>query len=329
MKTMGFLISHKNGEQRRALLPENVAEINHPEMMLLETGYGESIGVSDEEYAAMGCRIVSREEALACDIIADVKLGDADYLDEITDSKIMFGWAHTVQNIDFTSDMLNKNHTVVAWEEIFENGRYIFWRNREVAGEAGILHALRYARKMPYDASVAVIGNGQVARGVMRILHGLGTKRLEVFDYYQEDLFRSTMTEFDIIVNCVFWDTSRTDRLIYKEDLKKFKPGTLIVDISCDPELEIETSHPTTIEDPVYTVDGVVHYAVDNTPAMFPITVTRELGKGITDYINILIEEDDYENYPDNLKTATVINKGHIQDERIRAFREARGIFCK
>ena len=122
---------------------------------------------------------------------------------------------------------------------------------------------------MPYDAKIAIIGNGQVAKGVMRILHGLGAKQLDVYDYFREDLFRKVMFDYDIIVNCVFWDTSRADRLIYREDLKKFRKGTLIVDISCDPELEIETSHPTTIDDPVYTVDGVVHYAVDNTPAMF------------------------------------------------------------
>lgn len=188
-------------------------------------GYGETVGATDEEYAAKGCRIVSREEALACNIIADVKLGDEDYLDEISESKIMFGWAHTVQNIDFTSDMLEKNYIVIAWEEIFEDGRYIFYRNREVAGEAGILHAIRYARRMPYDAKVAIIGNGQVAKGVMRILHDLGAKQLDVYDYFREDLFRKAMYDYDIIVNCVFWDTSRTDRLIYRGGPEKVPQG--------------------------------------------------------------------------------------------------------
>ena len=60
------------------------------------------------------------------------------------------------------------------------------------------------------------------------------------------------------------WDTSREDRLIYKNDLKRLKPGSIIIDISCDPYLEIETSHPTTIDDPVYEVEGIKHYSVDN-----------------------------------------------------------------
>lgn len=61
---------------------------------------------------------------------------------------------------------------------------------------------------MPYDAKIAIIGNGQVAKGVMRILHGLGAKQLDVYDYFREDLFRKVMFDYDIIVNCVFWDTS-------------------------------------------------------------------------------------------------------------------------
>ena len=191
MKTIGFLISHKNGEGRRALLPEHIGKIKNADKLYFETGYGTAVGVSDEEYAACGCHIVPREQALACDIITDVKLGDADYLDEINSSKIMFGWAHTVQNIDFTSDMIRKKHTVVAWEEIFEHGRYIFYRNREVAGEAAVMQAFRYCGKMPYDTRVAILGNGQTAKGAMRILHGLGA-RVDVYSHRLEQLFRKT-----------------------------------------------------------------------------------------------------------------------------------------
>lgn len=327
MKTMGFLISHKDGEQRRALLPEQIANLKYPGQLYFEEGYGLSVGVADDQYAACGCHVVSRKEAMACDIITDVKLGDADYLDQIEGSKIMFGWAHTVQNIDFTSNMLNQGHTVVAWEEIFEEGRYIFYRNREVAGEAAVLQAFRYSGRMPYDAKVAVLGNGQTAKGALRILHGLGA-RVDVYGRKLESLFKKKMYEYDVLINCVMWDTSREDRIIYKEDLKKMKPGTLIIDVSCDPYLEIETSHPTTIADPVYTVDGVVHYAVDNTPAMYPITVTKVLSEGLEKYIDLMLT-DEYEAYPENLKEATVILRGHILDKRIRQFREKRNVFCK
>ncbi len=317
---MGFLISHKNGERRRALLPQHMRDIRNLDSLYFEQGYGVAVGVPDEEYVKLGCHIVPRENIFSCDIIADVKLGDADYLSSLEDGKILFGWAHTVQNINFTSQILKAKHTVIAWEEIFEEGRYIFHRNREVAGEAAIMHAFRYCGKMPYDTKVAILGNGQTTKGALRILHGLGAT-VDVYGRKLESLFKKKMFDYDVLVNCVMWDTSRTDRIIYRDDLKKMKPGTLIIDVSCDPNLEIETSHPTTIDNPVYEVDGVIHYAVDNTPAMYPITVTKVLSEGVSKYIDCLIEKS-FDLYPDSIKNATVIKDGNIRDERIKKFRE-------
>ena len=126
VKTVGFVISHKNNERRRGLLPEDLKSIVHTQQLYFERGYGEAIGHSDEEYEKYGAHIVEREDALACDVLVDVKLGDADYINELKEPKILCGWAHAVQNIEFTSSALNMGHTVIAWEEIFENGRYIF-----------------------------------------------------------------------------------------------------------------------------------------------------------------------------------------------------------
>ena len=219
--------------------------------------------------------------------------------------------------------MLQGKHSVLAWEEIFEDGRYIFYRNREVAGEAAVLQAFRYCGKMPYDTKVAIIGNGQTAKGAMRILHGLGA-RVDVYGRKLEGLFRKKMYDYDVIVNCVMWDTARGDHLICREDLKKMRRGTMIVDVACDPHMGIETSHETTIDDPVYTVDGVIHYAVDNTPAMFPKTVSKVLSEGFAPYVDDILEGT----MPESLEKAMVIRDGEIYDERIRAFRQARDIPC-
>lgn len=324
MKTIGFLISHKSGEQRRALLPQHINKIENKTKIYVETGYGDMLGSTDADYIAAGVNVVSREEVLKCDILTDVKLGDADYLEQIGDNKILFGWAHAVQGINFTTSALKHGHTVIAWEEIFENGRYIFYRNREIAGEAAVLQAYRYCGKMPYDTKVAILGNGQTAKGAMRVLHGLGAE-VDVYGRKLENLFKEKMYDYDVLINCVMWDTSRTDRIIYKENLKKMKKGTLIIDVSCDPYLEIETSHATTIDNPVYEVDGIFHYGVDNTPAMYPITVSKILSEEIVNYIDFILND----NYPKSVKDAVVINKGCIVDERIRKFREERGYFCK
>ena len=323
-KTMGLLISHKDNEKRRAILPEDVIKLRNPDMLYFETGYGESVGHTDKEYIDAGAHVVSRADALKCDIITDVKLGDADYLDSLDNGKLLFGWAHAAQGTVFTDKCLEKNFTVIAWEDIFENGRYIFYRNREVAGEAAVLQAFTCYGKMPYECRVAILGNGQTAKGAMRILHGLGAT-IDIYGRQLEKLFRQNFREYDVIVNCVMWDISRKDHLIYLEDLKEMKPHSMIIDVSCDPHMGIETSHPTTISDPVYTVDGVLHYSVDNTPAMFPLTVTKVLSEGNSRIFDSVIEG----NFTPALQEAMVIDNGHIRNKNIWDFREARGLLCK
>ncbi|MBR3016516.1 MAG: N(5)-(carboxyethyl)ornithine synthase [Clostridia bacterium] len=324
MKTMGLLISHKNNEKRRAILPEHVKLLKHPEEMYFETGYGHTVGVTDQEYIDCGCHVVPREEAMKCDIITDVKLGDADYLDQLENGKTLFGWAHAAQGTAFTDKCLEKDFTVIAWEEVFEKGRYIFYRNREVAGEAAILQAFCYYGRMPYECRVAIIGNGQTAKGALRILNGLGAT-VDVYGRKLEKLFHEMKFNYDVIVNCVMWDITRKDHLISKEELKLLKPHAMIIDVSCDPHLGIETSHPTTISDPVYTVDNVLHYAVDNTPAMFPLTVTKVLSEGNARIFDSVIED----NLTPALMDALVIEKGHIRSQAIWNFRQERGLLCK
>lgn len=321
MKTIGFLVSHKDNEKRRALLPKDILKINNKKNLFFEKGYGEDFGFSDEDFENLGVNVVERKEIFTKDIICDVKLGDADYIEELEDNKILFGWAHAVQNIDFTTKCLNKKMTIIAWEEMFEKNRYVFYKNRELAGEAGVLQAILYAGIMPYDAKVAILGNGQTAKGAMRILHGLGAE-IDVYGRKLENLFKQKMYEYDIIVNCVMWDTSRKDRIIYREDLKKFKKGTLIIDISCDPNLEIETTKATTISNPVYVVDDVIHYAVDNTPSIFYKTTTNHISEALYPFIDRLVEE----NIDDILENSKVLDNGIIKDERIIAFRKLKGI---
>lgn len=320
MNNIGFIISHKNNERRRALIPEDLKNISSLKNLFFEKGYGESVGYSDSEYSKYGVNVVSREEALSCDVLVDVKLGDADYFDEIDKSKILVGWAHAVQNIDFTTKVIQGMHSVIAWEEIFEKGRYIFYRNREVAGEAAVMQAFRYSGRLPYDAKVAIIGNGQTAKGAFRVLASLGAE-VDIYARKNEDQFKKNIGDYDVLINCVMWDTNRKDRLIYKKDLKKLKKGTLIIDVSCDPHLEIETSHPTTIDDPVYEIDGVIHYAVDNTPAMYPISVTKNLSKVFSHYVDYLVKGE----FISSIQKALIINKGNILDENIIKFRKIKG----
>jgi len=314
MKTLGFPISDKLNENRRALIPLHIKEIKKPENIYIEKGYGEVLGYSDDEYLACGVNIVDRKIALKQNIICDPKIGDAKYLDEIHNQTI-FGWVHAVQNKNITDKLINNKLTAIAWEDMFDRGRHVFWRNNEIAGEAAIVHAYTLHGLFPYNTKVALLGRGNIARGALKILTMMGAD-ITVYDRRTEQLLRDEIGEYDVFVNAILWDTSRKDHIIYKDDLKKMKKGSLIIDISCDRNGGVETSIPTTLGNPTYIIDGITHYAVDHTPTLFFKTISETLSENIAPYINQLIDDT-----PDIiLKNAIVVQNGIIVDQRINKF---------
>lgn len=317
MKTVGLMISTKENEKRRAMLPKHIAQIRNRDKLYFQSGYGEAFGHADEEYIRAGASVVSREEALTKDIICDPKIGDASYLSELHPGQTLFGWIHAVQNRSITDKILAKEMTAVAWEDMFEGGRHVFWRSNELAGEAAIMHAFTLYGKLVYECNVALIGRGNVARGAYRILSCMGAK-IKVFERKTENMLRQELDQFDVVVNGLLWDVYRKDHIIYREDLARLRNPAMIVDISCDRAGAIETSRPTTIEEPVYTVDGVVHYVVDHTPALVGYSVTDCLGEQMVRYLDLLIEDKADSN--EILAGATCIKNGEIIDKRIIDF---------
>ena len=83
MKTIGLPISHKENESRRALVTDEIRNMRCADHIYVERGYGEVLGISDREYEAVGCHVVSREEVLSREIICDPKIGDAEYLEAL------------------------------------------------------------------------------------------------------------------------------------------------------------------------------------------------------------------------------------------------------
>ena len=314
MKRIGFPIGHKENEYRRALIPQDITKIRNAAGLFFETGYGDVLGYPDEDYLAAGANVCSRKEVLQKDIICDPKIGDADYLDQLYDQTI-FGWVHAVQNRDITDALLQGRLTAYAWEDMFEMGRHCFWRNNEIAGEAAILHAFQCHAMMPYHAKVALIGRGNVGSGALRILTLLGAD-VTVFTRRTEALLSKELPEYDVIVNALLWDVSRKDHLLNRADLKRMKRGALIIDVSCDRNGAIETSIPTTIADPCYMVDGIRHYVVDHTPALFYKTATVGISSEVAKHLDALMEETP----SPILSAAHIMEKGVIIDQRIKEF---------
>ena len=315
MKTVGFVIPVKENEKRRVLLPKDIEKIKEKDCLYFEKGYGKILGISDSEFEKVGCNVVSFDEVLKQDIICDPKIGDANYLDKLKEKQIIFGWVHAVKNKKLTDLLLNKKITVIAFEDMFYKNRHIFYKNNILAGEAACYNAINYLGRLPDNLNAAIIGNGNTAHGAYKALSKLGVS-VDIYTRDLEELLRENLYKYDLIVNCVLWDVKRKDHIIYREDIKKMKKGSMIIDVSCDEKGAIETSHPTTIDNPIYLVDNIIHYAVDHTPSIFYQTFSLECSKTITEYINDLVLEKDNE----VLKNATIIGNGKILDQKIKIY---------
>lgn len=311
-KTLGFPISPKENENRRAIVPKDLVIFSHPEKIFVEHGFGNVLGICDEEYEAAGCKICSHEEAVNQDIVCDPKIGDADYLEQMHEGQIIFGWVHATQNRDITDKIINSKLTAYAWEKMFEMGRHVFWFNNELAGEAAVINGFQCFGQLPYGLEVAVIGNGNTARGACRVLNMLGAHVMQ-YNRRQEALIRNEIGNYDVIVNCILWDVKRTDHIIYREDLKRMKKNSMIIDVSCDRNGGIETCIPTSIEHPTYILDGILHYAVDHTPSFFYKTFSYNNSKVIAPYLNQLISGEIGKVLQDSL----IIYNGVIVDPEI------------
>jgi len=307
MKTIAFIKSDKENENRRVLLPADIEKIDQPGYLFFENGYGDLLNIADEEFTRKGCHMVSREEALKKDVVVDPKIGDAKCLDSISDGATIFGWIHAERNQALADLLLRKNIRAVAWEYMHYKGEQVFKQNSVFAGMASVYNAYLLYGKLPIETKVAIIGNGNTARGAMHFLKALGAD-IDVYNRKNVGALNERLPKYDVIVNCVLWDLTREDHLISREDLNSMKKTAMIVDVSCDKNGAIETCIPTTIENPTYYENGILHYAVDHTPSLFHKTFSTYCSSLIQPYINDLIEEKDNP----ILEEATVIKDGKI-----------------
>jgi len=319
MNTIGFLMSTKEHEKRRAILPNQLSNIKNVDHLYFEKSYGEELGYSDDEYTKTGAHILDKEDILKLDVLCDPKIGDANYLSKMKKHQMIFGYVHAVQNESVTDLLIDKEITAIAWEDMQHRGRHVFWRNNELAGEAAVMHAFTLYGKLPYDCKVAIIGRGNTSRGAYRILASLGAD-ITVYNKKTQKLFRDEVGKYDVIVNCVLWDTTRTDHIIYKSDLVRMKRNAMIIDVSCDLNGAIESTIPTSIENPVYTIDNILHYAVDHTPSMIEKTSSKVFGNIISKYLDFIIDGSFKKNK--TLNDAIIMDNGIIIDNRINVFQK-------
>ncbi len=315
MNTIGFAIPQKENEKRRAIVPGDIAKLCHPEFIFVEAGYGNVLGIADEEYLQLGAHVVPYTELFQREIICNPKNPTPKEYPFFKKTQTIFGWIHAVQGREITDWLLDKKMTAIAWDDMFQEGSHIFWKNNELAGYAAVIHSLLIFGRDLRECTVAIIGRGNAARGALKAVAELGAK---VMVYNRETVhqLRAEIGSYDIVINAVLWDVFRTDHIVYRGDLKSMKSGSMIVDISCDDYMGIETSHATTIEAPTYVVDGILHYVVDHTPALLYKSATESISAALRPFLDDLIEG----NCNPVLEKATIIKHGVIIDDRISRF---------
>lgn len=311
MKSICFIISKKENEFRRAIVLKDLINVKNKEMVYFETGYGERYGFSDDDIKKAGFNVVSSENVYNYDVLIDPKIGDSDDIDKMK-NKTIFGWIHATQNYDITQKLIDNQITCYAWEKMYDGKRHVFSKNNKIAGKAGVLHSMLFYGSTFGDANVAILGNGNTSKGVQELLNNFNVS-YSIFGRNDEQELRKNINKYDIIINCILWDPNRTDHIIYNEDLLKMKKGSMIVDISCDPNGGVESSKATTIDEPIYYYNNVLHYVVDHTPSLLYKEATKSISEEVSKYIDDLISGNDN----DILNNALIIDNGKIIDQEI------------
>lgn len=314
----------KADEYRVALTPSGVLSLTQRgHRVLVQTGAGEGTHITDADYAAAGAEIASREDVWSgAEMIVKVKEPQASEYPHIRPGQILFTYFHLAADEALTRAMIDSGAVCIAYETVqTDNGALpLLTPMSEVAGRLSIQEGAKYLERpmggrgillsgVPgtRPATVAVIGAGTVGINAVKIAAGFGATVL-VLDVnldrlrYIDDVFpnnvvtlhsnpgsiRSILPEVDLLIGAVYLPGARAPQLVKREDLKLMKQGSVIVDVCVDQGGCFETTKPTTHKEPVYTVDGVLHYAVANMPGAVAHTSTYALTNATLPYVQAL-----------------------------------------
>ncbi|MCA0272154.1 MAG: alanine dehydrogenase [Proteobacteria bacterium] len=282
--------------------------------VFIETGAGMGAGFSDADYTAVGARILgtAKEVFATADMIVKVKEPQAVERKMLREGQILFTYLHLAPDPEQTRDLLASGATCIAYETVTDRngGLPLLAPMSEVAGRlapqvgAWTLQKANGGRGVllggvpgVLPAKVLVIGGGVVGTHAAKIAAGMGAD-VTVLDRsitrlrYLDDVFGGTFKnayasagntislarEADMIIGAVLIPGAAAPKLISKAQLKELKPGAALVDVAIDQGGCFETSHATTHQDPIYEVDGIMHYCVANMPGAVARTSTQALG---------------------------------------------------
>ena len=304
----------KNSEYRVGLVPSGVARLTASgHKVLVEKGAGEGSGISDQEYLSAGAQVVDTpgEIYAQAEMIVKVKEPLPPEYGLIREDQILFTYLHLAPDKKQTEALLQSKCIGVAYEtiQLADGSLPLLTPMSEVAGRMAPQVGAYYLEKSQGGrgvllggvpgverGKVTIIGGGVVGTNAAKIAIGLGAQvyLLDINQQrlaYLDDIFGSALTTVmsnpqniaklvatsHLVVGSVLIPGARAPWLVTREMIASMLPGSVVVDVAIDQGGCFETSRPTTHEDPVYVVDGVIHYCVANIPGAVARTSTFAL----------------------------------------------------
>ncbi|MEA2492389.1 MAG: alanine dehydrogenase [Thermoleophilaceae bacterium] len=317
----------KTDEYRVSLTPAGVRELSQRgHDIFIQAGAGEGSAIKDADYEAQGAEILPDAQAVfdAAELILGVKEPQPEEVEKLRPEHTLFTYLHLAPAPDLTKSLCETGATCIAYETVEDSrGRLpLLAPMSEVAGKIATQAGAFYLEK-PFggrgillggvpgvaSATVLVIGGGAVGLNAAFIAIGMeadvfvfdrSIDRLREIDVAlagrASTVYSSTLAveemlpQADLVIGAVLVHGARAPHVITREQLKLMKEHAVLVDVSIDQGGCFETSRPTTHSDPVYEVEGVIHYCVTNMPGAVPITSTYALTNATLPYVLALAD---------------------------------------
>ncbi len=318
---VGILKEIKSEENRVCMTPAGVEVMRqNGHTMLVEKNAGAGSGFDDDAYIAAGAEMVATPKEIfeRADMVMHVKEPLPAEYDLIREGQIVFTYLHLAADERQTHALIKSKCVGIAYETIqkADGSLPLLTPMSEVAGRMAIQQGAKYL-EMEHGglgvllggvtgvdpATVVVIGGGEVGANAAKMACGLGAKvyildlNLDRLRYLSDimpkncfplmsspALLRDLLTRADVVVGAVLIPGAKAPKLITREMLSTMKKGAILVDVAIDQGGCFETSRPTTHGDPIYTVDGVIHYCVANMPGAVAKTSTMALTNATLPY---------------------------------------------
>lgn len=311
----------KNNENRVGLTPAGVSALTKAgHQLFVQATAGHGSGFSDEEYTLAGASILPtiNDVYAKAEMIIKVKEPIEQEYALIKEGQLLFTYFHFASYEPLTHAMIKSKAVCLAYETVEKPDRSLplLVPMSEVAGRMSVQEGAKYLEKpmggrgillggVPgvRPAEILVLGGGIVGTQAAKMAAGLGADvtlmdislpRLRQLDdllpknvktvYSNEYNIREAIKHADLIVGAVLIPGAKAPSLITRDMLSTMRPGTVMVDVAIDQGGCFETSKATTHQDPIYVVDGVIHYCVANMPGAVPYTSTLALTNATLPY---------------------------------------------